>query len=153
MPDSSPLKVSVWRPFVPSSPLLMNAPGTDLPTVRQLTDDTGGLQQEVFTWRMLEDPFGGIADANDRAQLKETLLTAMALDVPPQERSVQSLKNFIARATAVLDAGGVEWTGSQSSLTDTDEERNLNPLLALVNHLSWLVDVFDGQPNISVSVR
>ena len=157
MSESSKFTVSVWRAFVPKTALVMSAVGmgadTEQPEIHVLTKENTDLQKEVFCWRMLEDPFGGIADQSEREKLREQLLEKMAIRVDPRQRSVESLRSFVDAANRVLADGGVEWSGSQSPLGDGDEGKRLNPLLALVNQLSWLIDVFEGQPNTSVSVR
>ena len=132
-PDSEPSAVSEWKEW---------------------TDDSSDLLKEVFSWRMLEDAFGGIIDPTARARLTTLLSDTLAPDRHPRDRSVASLRTFIDAANRVLETGGVDWSGSQNQLSDDDEEAlRLNALLALVNHLSWLIAVFDDQPNVSVSIR
>ena len=102
---------------------------------------------------MVEDAFGGVTEEIDRETLKKTLLETMAIDVHPAERSIDALRNFVDEANRIIEKGQVEWNGSQDPLSDEAEEARVNSLLALVNHLSWLVDVFSDQPGVSVSVR
>ena len=102
---------------------------------------------------MLEDAFGGVINKLDRERLTRLLLETMAPDVHPRSRPIASLRAFVDDATRVLASGGVDWSGSQNPLSENDEELRLNALLALVNHLSWLIAVFEDQPNVSVSIR
>ncbi len=114
---------------------------------------SSGLHKEVFGWRMPEDLFAGIADEGDRDKLKAALFDKMAIEIDPNERPIDSLQSFIDVANKILDANRVEWIGSRNPFGDDDEEKRLNPLLALVNHLSWLIGMFKDMPNTSISVR
>lgn len=155
---SAKFKLSLWRPFEPGTALIVAASDTateEAPsTFRELSPEIAGIQREVFGWRMLEDAFGGVVDEAERNKLKAALFDALDMGVDPKKRSISALRSFVEEATRVLGAGTVEWTGSQSAVPDEEEEeRRLNPLLALVNYLTWLIDVFDEQPNISVTIR
>lgn len=155
MTESSQVKISIWRAFVPRSALIMSAaPGDDTEQpVRELAGLDSGLHTEVFTWRTSEDPLGGVVNQEARDRLAKALFGALDIHVHPQERSIVSLRSFVDAAKTVLETESVEWSESQSSSIDNGETQRLNPLLALVNHLSWLIAVFEGQPYISVSVR
>ena len=150
--ESSSFKISVWSAFVPETDLAMDT-GPDEPVVRMVTKQSSGLHKEVFGWRMLEDLFAGIADESDREDLKVALFDTLAIEINPKDRSIDNLKSFIDVANRILDANGVEWIGSRNPFGDDDEGKRLNPLLALVNHLSWLISMFKDMPNTSVSVR
>ena len=155
--ESSTFKVSIWTPFVPQTALLKSATvaasGSDPPTVSELIEDSTDLQKEAFSWRMLEDAFAGIINLLERERLTKLLSETMATDIHPHHRSVASLRAFVDDAKRVLASGGVEWSGSQSPPSEDDEALRLNTLLALVNHLSWLIAVFEDQPNVSVTIR
>ncbi|MDP8994749.1 MAG: hypothetical protein M3N07_07200 [Pseudomonadota bacterium] len=155
MAESSKFKISVWREFVPPSAILMRGDGsaTGDPSIaaREYLGRGSGLQKEVFSWRMVEDAFGGVTDVDARADLEAKLLQAFSIDAPPELRGVLALRAFIDRAREVLEAGDVEWSGSQSASDELGGEVRLNPLLALVTHLSWIADVFEEQPGVSLS--
>ena len=157
MSDSSKFQLSVWAPFVPQTALVVSSALSPLSPeqagVSELTDEASNLHKEVFRWRMVEDAFGGVTEEIDRKNLKKALLETMAIDVHPAERSINALRNFVDEANRIIEKGQVEWNGSQDPLSDEAEEARVNSLLALVNHLSWLVDVFSDQPGVSVSVR
>ena len=158
----STFKLSVWTPFVPQT-ALRTSPAVATPDStppaptdwKEWTEDSSDLLQEVFSWRMLEDAFGGILDPIARARLTALLSEPLAPDRPPRDRSVAPLREFIDAANRLLESGGVDWSDSQNQLSEDDEEEalRLNALLAFVNHLSWLIAVFDDQPNVSVSIR
>ncbi len=152
MSESSSFKISVWSAFAPQTDLAVDT-GSDDPAVRMVAKQSSGLHKEVFGWRMPEDLFAGIADESDRDKLNAALFDKMAIEIDPNERSIDSLKSFIDVANEILDANRVEWIGSQIRFGDDDEERRLNPLLALVNHLQWLIGMFKDMPNTSISVR
>ncbi len=152
MSESSSFKISVWSAFAPQTDLAIDT-GSGEPQVRVVAKQSSGLHKEVFGWRMSEDLFAGIADESDRDKLKAALFDKMAIDIDPNKRSIDSLKSFVDVANEILDANRVEWIGSQNPSGDDDEKGRLNPLLALVNHLSWLIGMFKDMPNTSISVR
>ena len=137
---------------MPETDLAMDT-GADEPAVRMVAKQSSGLHKEVFGWRMPEDLFAGIVDEGDRDKLKAALFDKMAIEIDPNERPIDSLQSFIDVANKILDANRVEWIGSRNPFGDDDEEKRLNPLLALVNHLSWLIGMFKDMPNTSISVR
>jgi hypothetical protein len=156
--EASKLKVSVWCPFVPGTSLIIAAPDTfpdktQPPLAQELNGDSSGLQKEVFGWRMFEDPFGGIVSEVDREKLRAMLLEGLNINIAPKKRSVTVLRTFLDEANRILREESAEWTGSQSPPNDDDEERRVNPLLALVTHMSWLAEVYEEHPNASITVR
>lgn len=152
MSESFSFKISVWSAFVPESDLAMDT-GSDEAAVRVVAKQSSGLHKEVFGWRMPEDLFAGIADESDRDRLKAALFDKMAIEIDPNERTIDSLRSFVDVANKILDDNRVEWIGSRNPFGDDDEGNRLNPLLALVNHLSWLIGMFKDMPNTSISVR
>ena len=157
MSESSKLKVSVWNAFVPENALIMAAVDESAEagapsSMKELAAENSGLHKEVYGWRMVEDPFGGVLDSDRREELKALLLDALSIDIQPSQRSIFSLRAFVDRAQAVMASDRVEWSDSQSAAID-DEEHRLNSLLAFTNHLSWLIDVFEEQPGVSITVR
>lgn len=112
------------------------------------------LQQEVYSWQMREDPFGGVYDEGTRTRLHELLVDRFEASRPPSERRVEALGEFLDKAGQVVEAGQAEWTVSQDSpVDDEDVPYRLNPLLALKLHLEWVANIFGGRPGISVSIR
>ena len=81
----STFKLSVWTPFVPQT-ALRTSPAVATPdstppaplTGTEWTEDSSDLLQEVFSWRMLEDAFGGILDPIARARLTALLSEPLA---------------------------------------------------------------------------
>lgn len=145
------LKLSVWREFNPTRALIQwRAESSEL---HVLTGDRH-LQQEIYSWQMKEDPFGGVADNAMRSNLHDLLMERFASSKSPAERRIEFLKDFIDEALRVVEANQSEWTGSQAApLDDDDAPYMMNPLLALSLHLDWLRSSFSGQPGISVSIR
>lgn len=148
MGESSKIKVAIWREFSPTATLVRHSEAT----THEVLGQGAGLHEEIYVWRMGEDPFGGIVDPDVRDSLKTKLTDNLSVSVPPASRTIDTLRAFVDEASRILAEGGVEWSGSQSS-TDEDDQRQVNALLALVNHLSWLVEVFDEQPSVSVTVQ
>ena len=119
MNEQSTFKVSVWGAFIPEFELIMSADemsvDSNKPAVHVISEESSGLWKEMFSWKMLEDAFGGVIEINDRDRLKEALLEKMAIEVHPSKRTIDSLKSFVSDASSVLSSGGVEWSGNQSS--------------------------------------
>lgn len=145
------LRISVWRDFTPQKALTLRSLGRD---EHQLLSADTELQQEIFTWQMREDPFGGISDDAARAKLRDLLIDRFAGGQSPANRRVDVLRDFLEEVERVIAGGHVEWTQSQDA-PDDDEEipYKINPLLALKLHLEWILDCFSGQPGVSVSIR
>jgi hypothetical protein len=144
------LKISVWRDFVPNRALSLR--GEDEEGHRVLNAESE-LQQEVYSWQMNEDPFGGVEDQSVRSKLRELLFDRFEASQSPSKRRVEALSTFVEEAQRVIDAGHAEWTMSQDAPDDEEVPYRLNPLLALKLHLEWLANSFSGQPGVSVSIR
>jgi hypothetical protein len=144
------IKLSVWRDFVPSKALILRQNGVE----HQVLASESDLQQEVYTWQMREDPFGGVFDEGARARLREFLVDRFEASQPPSKRRFDALADFLDEAQRVIDADQAEWTVSQDApLDDEDVPYRLNPLLALKLHLEWLKNTFSARPGVSVSIR
>jgi hypothetical protein len=112
------------------------------------------LQQEIYTWQTKEDPFAGISDEGARGKLRSLLFDRFEASQPPANRAITSLKDFIDAADAIIERKEAEWMVSlDAPFEDEDTPYRINPLLALNQHLDWLVSTFSGQPGISVSIR
>lgn len=144
------LRISVWRDFNPKRTVV----GQDSSNQGQGLMIPDNLQEEVYSWQTLEDPFGGVADVTVRNQLRSHLFDRLAPSQPPAERRLTVLDEFITSAEKALAAGHAEWTTSQASATEDDELADkVDSLLALTLHLRWLSRCFADRPGISVSVR
>ena len=145
------IKLSVWRDFTPSKALIFRQDGDQ---GQHVLDRESDLQQEIYTWHMREDPFGGVSDEGARMRLRELLVDRFEASQPPSNRRVEALAEFLDEAQRVIEAMHAEWTGSQvAPLDEEDVPYRLNPLLSVKLHLEWLASTFYGQPGISVSVR
>ena len=82
------IKLSVWRDFVPSKALILRQ--SEIEEHRVLAGDSN-LQQEVYTWHMREDPFGGVTDEDARIRLRQLLVDRFEASQPPSKRTVQPL--------------------------------------------------------------
>ena len=145
------LRLSIWRDFAPAHPLAMQ----DEHAGWRVVGRSSGLQEEVYSWSSLQNPFEGIDDDNVRADLREALLDRLDVVLPPTERGIDVLSEFVERAERSIDQGHAgpmpSNTASVEDAAHTPSEPN--PLLALVMHLKWLVRCFEDRPNMSVSVR
>lgn len=149
---SAKLRVSVWRAHDPTAALAIIGNGDATQFIQK-----GGanLQQEVYCWQTKEDYFGGLDDADVRAKFQDALISKFDASIPPSKRTCAALKVFLDQATAEIAAGKTEWIASADGPGDDDDDLPylLDPLQALVNHLSWLHDVFAHQPGVSILVR
>ena len=147
---SNPLRLSIWRNFTPKRPILTQGPQNQGPKV--LNSDN--LQEEIYTWQTAEAPFDGIADEDVRQELRGKLIDRLDASLPPSERGIGVLNEFIESAETALADGETEWTISQSTLNDDEEiSDQINGLLAVTLHLKWLSDCFADRPGISISIR
>lgn len=145
------LRISVWRDFTPPKALTLRGRTGD---GHYLLTNDAELQQEVFTWQMREDPFGGISDELKRKKLREFLVDRFQASHPPARRRVEALRDFLKEVDLVMDSGEVEWMVSQDAPAEDEEDPyKVNPLLALKLHLEWILESFAGQPGVSVSIR
>lgn len=142
------LRISIWKDYHPPRSLMVHQDQS-----RPLGGDDN-LQQEVYSWSMREDPFGGIADEDLRTQLRDMLIAPFQPSNPPSSRQISFLKPFLEKAQAAINDGSTEWTISLEGTGDDDDyPARLNPLLALKLQLDWLMKCFENQPGISVAVR
>ena len=147
---SNPLRLSIWRSFSPKRPILTQGSDDQAPQVL----DSDNLQEEIYTWQTAEAPFDGIADEDVRKELRERLIDRLNASLPPSERGISVIKEFIESAETALASGKSEWTMSQSAPDDDDEVADqVNGLLGVTLHLKWLFNCFADRPGISVSVR
>ncbi len=150
--ESSPLRLSIWRNFVPKRPILNQDSHSQNPQI--WASGSVNLQEEIYAWYTQESPFDGIVDDVTRENLREKLFGKLDASLPPSERGIAVLKEFIEVAETALTDEKAEWTISQNA-SDDDEKftDKVNGLLAVTQHLKWLVDCFSDRPGISVSVR
>ena len=147
---SIPLRLSIWRNFAPKRSILTQGPQNPGPQVL----DSDNLQEEIYTWQTAEALFDGITDEDVRQDLRGKLIDRLNVSLPPSERRIGVLNEFIKSAETAHASGKSEWTTSQSSLNDDEETADkINSLLAVTLHLKWLSDCFADRPGISVSVR
>jgi len=150
MAENNPeLVLSICKRFIPNRKLL----GSDengLP----IALDPDNLQEEVYSWKILEPPFDCISDDDVRRKLQEILVHRLCTPHPPGTRSIEALREFVSVAETAMDDGRAEWISTHSSSADDEVEADkVNPLLALTLHLKWLLDCFADRPGISVAVR
>lgn len=151
MAQDPPLKLSIWRNFAPTHTVAME----DAQAGWRVVGRSSGLQEEVYSWSQIQDPFGGIDDDNVRDDLHRALLNRLHVSLPPTQRGVAVLNEFVAKAERAIIGGhgGPLPADSASAADSAHTPSEPNPLLALVLHLKWLVRCFGDRPAVSVSVR
>ena len=141
--------LSIWRDYVPPYPVALR--GEQMrgeQTGFQVVTPGHHLQAEVYSWPLQQDHFAGISEEEIRDRLQK-LLDGLEMSRPPAERSLAALGDFVAAAEKAIEDG--EAVSIPQSSGDTTVE--INPLLALVLHLKWLIRCFKDRPGISVSIR
>lgn len=143
------LRLSIWRNFSPTRPLAMEDERASWREVGRFS----GLQEEVYSWSLHQDPFGGIDDDSVRDDLREALLERLDVSLPPTERGIVVLDEFVTKAERAVNEGYAGPLPSDSASVSTHTPSEPNPLLALALHLKWLVRCFGDRPSVSVSIR
>ena len=136
--------LSIWRDYAP--PYRVSLRGEE--TGFQMVASRHHLQAEVYSWPLQQDPFAGISKEEIRDRLQK-LLAELEVSRPPADRSLDVLGDFVAAAEKAIEDGeavSVPWSSGETTV-------EINPLLALVLHLKWLIRCFMERPGISVSVR
>ena len=137
-------RLSIWRDYVPPRPVALRGEQTGF----QVVTSGHHLQAEVYSWPLQQDHFAGISKEEIRDRL-QNLLDGLEVSRPPAERSLAVLGDFVAAAEKAIDEGeavSIPWDSGDMSV-------EINPLLALVLHLKWLIRCFKDRPGISVSIR
>ena len=101
---------------------------------------------------MFEEAFGVIENRHERKKLRDTFWQ-MQIDSNPSQHSLKALKGFVSEARKILSDNDLVWITSQNQLPGDEENGRVNPLLAFVNHLSWLILIYDNQPNTAVRIK
>ena len=136
--------LSIWRDYAPPHPVALRGEQTDF----QVVTSEHRLQAEVYSWPQQQDHFAGISKEEIRNRL-QSLLDELEVSRPPAERSLAALGDFVAAAEKAIEDGeadSVPWGSGDTTV-------EINPLLALVLHLKWLIRCFKDRPGISVSIR
>ena len=140
-PDSNDqLFLSIWRDYTPPHVVALHAEQTGGPVVAP------PLQKQVYEWRLRTDVWAGIPNEEVRRRLRDQL-ERLEVALPPAERSLAVLSDFI------IAAEGAIASGDAGLVPVEDATIEMNPLLALVLHLRWLIRCFADRPGISVSIR
>lgn len=137
-------RLSIWRDYVPPRHVALRGEQTDF----QVVTSGHHLQAEVYSWPLQQDHFAGISKEEIRDRL-QNLLDGLEVSRPPAERSLAVLVDFVAAAERAIDEGeavSIPWDSGDTTV-------EINPLLALVLHLKWLIRCFKDRPGISVSIR
>lgn len=136
--------LSIWRDYTPPHPVALHGYEADF----QVVTSKHSLQAEVYSWPLQQDHFAGIAEEQTRNRLR-ALLEKLDVSRPPVERPLAALNDFVTAAEKAIEenkAISVQWNSGDMTVM-------INPLLALVLHLKWLVRCFKDRPGISVSIR
>ena len=143
--------LSIWRDLAPKGPLAMQ----DEATGWRIVADDSRLQQEVYRWPLPPDPFGGVVDDNVRDDLRTALLDRLDVSLPPTQRGIDILREFVVKAERAINDGHSRPLPSDSALASlaTHAPSEPDPLLALAMQIRWIVRCFGDRPNVSATIR
>lgn len=149
--ESTQAWLSIWRNFAPTAPLAVQ----DAEASWRIVTPDSRLQEQVYSWPLPTDPFGGIDDEIVRDDLREALFDRLDVSLPPMQRGISVLGEFVERAEHAVREGhaGPLLTDPTPTAPSTHTPLEPNPLLALAVHLKWLVRCFGDRPNVSVTIR
>lgn len=149
---SPPFKLSLWKDYVPQRTLIATQVEENGQEPKVIPQEN--LQEEIYSWHTFEDPFGGVTDAKLRERLHHALVKRLNPSLPPSQRRIDVLKDFVQLAEKAIVDHKVEWAlGHGTSHHNDSVVEPLNSLLALKLHVDWLLVCFAARPGISVSVR
>ena len=137
--------LSIWRDYTPPRTVAMRTGQTG----RHMVTPEHEPQEEIYSWPLRTDVWAGIPNEEVRSRLIAKLSDRLDSTLPPAERSLAVISDFIAAAEQAIangDAGLVPIAAGDATVA-------MNPLLALVLHLKWLIQCFADRPGISVSIR
>ena len=142
--------LSIWRDYTPPHRIALNSEQTgDKQPEFQVVTPENKLQAEVYSWPLRTDVWVGIPNQDLRERLSEKLLGRLDVTLPPAERPLEVLGDFVVEADRAIESGA-----AHSVPVGVGEATvEFNPLLALVLHLKWLIRCFKDRPGISVSIR
>lgn len=150
-PDSPPFKLSIWKDYVPQRTLVATHEEGDQAPKVILQEN---LQEEIYSWHTIDDPFGGVTDPELRQKLHHALVERLSPSLPPSQRRIDVLREFVLLAEKAIADHDVEWIlGHGTSQDKNSMAEPLNSLLALKLHMDWLLACFTARPGISVSIR
>lgn len=144
-------RITIWQPYFTG---FMLAVGHEDSVGLNILDGDTELQREVFTCPIEEDVWAGVTDDDKRKSLSSRFIDAFQPMLPPAERNMAALENFVVDLRKVALSAASEWSPSAATPVDVGTPPIMvNNLLALHHQLVWLVDVFRDLPGASVSIR
>ena len=150
--DSPPFRLSLWKDYVPQRRLIATQVEENGQPPKVIVQEN--LQEEIYSWHTLEDPFGGVTDTELRQELRHALMERLNPSLPPTQRGIDVLEEFAQLAEMAIVDHKVEWIWGHGASQHSDAMvEPLNSLLALKLHVDWLLACFTARPGISVSVR
>ena len=142
--------LSIWRDYTPPHSIALRSEQTgDKQPGFQVMTPENELQTEVYSWSLRTDVWVGIPDEEVRRRLFDKLLIGLDVTLPPADRSLVVLGEFVNEAEQAIASGAA----GSVPVGVGDATAEFNPLLALVLHLKWLIRCFNDRPGISVSIR
>lgn len=115
------------------------------------------LHEQVYSWKLKGDVWTALSGDDVGDKLKEDLISGFDCSLPPEDRDLSKMKSLIDRLVAFLhNETNRQWqTWPQSTNDDNDQDclYQVQPLLALCQHLKWIYDIFQDVPGASITIR
>jgi hypothetical protein len=146
-------RLSVWRPARLTSTLNYPSHGV---TDKSFLFEPGLLQEEVYVWDPGQNDIFSALDKDLAKQFHEMLSETFNEDSKPEKRSIAQLAKIVTDFGLRLRKSEISWTPSEEVVSQgpcDGENFRVNAPLALLNHLSWLIRVFEHVPGASVTIR
>ena len=103
-PDTNvQFRLSIWRDYTPPHRIALRSEQTeDRQTEFQVVTPENELQAEVYSWPLRTDVWIGIPDEEVRRRLFDKLLIGLDVTLPPADRSLFVLGEFVNEAEQAI---------------------------------------------------
>ncbi|MBJ6724391.1 hypothetical protein [Geomesophilobacter sediminis] len=114
------------------------------------------LQEQIYQWDPGSVDVWMCVEGSENAELVRDMLRLFSADLHPSKRDMKAFAAFVQQLVRMAeDPEASSWSDTTETIEIQSDETNLrcNSFVALVNHLQWVLHVFEGIPNSSVVIR
>jgi len=143
-------ELSIWRParFGRTIEYLERSPGEF---------ERSRLLEQIYAWDPGPiAPWNSILDSQKSSQLRDAFVEKFAPNLPPNERSIQILSEFVdSMRRALAEPNSSCWNDLPLPATESGDAPSMRCDLAraFLLHLDWVTATFAHVPDASVTVR
>lgn len=145
-------RLSIWKPAELLSVVDYAPEGSSHP--EKFNQDY--LHEQIYQWDPGSiDVWICLEGGNSSEDIRE-MLNMFSPDLHPSKRDMKSFSSFVETLVKLAEQSKASsWSDTTETIESKLEETNLrcNSFVALVNHLQWVLNVFEGIPNSSVAIR